>query len=109
MPMNAGAAPRKSETHPEARREVLFFAAADSHWSTCPDREAYKSKTPLVRAYFSSDFVPETKRWHWTLLANDRSHSKEIARSVISYPTQHDANFAAKAVRQQIKNAEVET
>jgi hypothetical protein len=41
MPMNAGAVARKTETDPETRRPVGFYAAADSHWSTCPDANQF--------------------------------------------------------------------
>ena len=41
MPMNAGSVPRKSETHPETRRVVAFFASSESHWSTCPDAQNF--------------------------------------------------------------------
>jgi len=43
MPMNAGAVPRKSETHPETGRVVVFFAADDTHWTTCPQRDLFRS------------------------------------------------------------------
>jgi hypothetical protein len=44
MPMNAGAVPRKSETHEETRRVVAFFAADDSHFTTCPDRAQFSHR-----------------------------------------------------------------
>lgn len=36
MPMNAGAVPRKSEHEPETHRLIVFFAAEDAHWNSCP-------------------------------------------------------------------------
>lgn len=65
-----------------------------------------KPTTPSIRAYFTATYDRESHRWHWSILVNDRQHSKEIARSIPSYPTEHDANVAAKAVKQQLKNAE---
>lgn len=44
MPMNAGAVPRKSESHPETRRVVAFYSASDSHWSSCPDAAKFSSR-----------------------------------------------------------------
>ncbi len=41
MPMDTGAVPRKSENHPETKRVIAFFAAADSHWATCSAREQF--------------------------------------------------------------------
>jgi hypothetical protein len=108
MPMNAGAVAVRRETDRHSDRDFAFFSSADSHWNTCPDIASFKKKATLVRAYFSADYVPATNRWHWIILVNDRSHSKEIARSVPSYPTEHDANVAAKDVQLQLKNATVE-
>jgi hypothetical protein len=44
MPMNSGAVPRKSETDPSTRRVVGYFAAADSHFVTCPDRARFSHR-----------------------------------------------------------------
>jgi hypothetical protein len=44
MPMNAGAVPRKSETDPESRRVVAFYASEDSHFATCPERSQFSHK-----------------------------------------------------------------
>ena len=44
MPMNAGAVPRKSENHPETGRVIGFFAASDSHFTTCPEAAAFSRK-----------------------------------------------------------------
>jgi hypothetical protein len=41
MPMNAGAVPRKSEHDPETHRLIVFFAADDAHWSTCPEAKRF--------------------------------------------------------------------
>ena len=37
MPMNAGAVPRKSDNDPDTGRVIVFFAADDAHWNSCPD------------------------------------------------------------------------
>lgn len=42
MPMNASAVPRRSEPHPSTGRVIVFYAAADSHWATCPAREQFR-------------------------------------------------------------------
>jgi len=44
MPMNAGAVPRKSESDPHTRRVIAFYAAADSHWATCPAADDFGRK-----------------------------------------------------------------
>lgn len=41
MPMNSGAIPRRSETNGSTPGVVGFFAASDSHWSTCPARDQF--------------------------------------------------------------------
>jgi hypothetical protein len=43
MPMNPDAVPRKSEKESGSfGRVVAFYAAEDSHWNTCPEREQFK-------------------------------------------------------------------
>jgi hypothetical protein len=44
MPMNRGAVPRKSENDPDTRRVIAFYAAADSHWTTCAARDQFKGR-----------------------------------------------------------------
>lgn len=44
MPMNAGAVPRKSDVDPLTHRVVLFFAADDSHFTTCPEAAKFSAK-----------------------------------------------------------------
>jgi hypothetical protein len=45
MPMNAGAVPRKSDTHLDSRRVIGFYAASDAHWTTCPDAAQFGRKS----------------------------------------------------------------
>ena len=45
MPMNAGAVARKSEHEPDTRRLVLFFAADDAHWNTCPSAGEFNRRS----------------------------------------------------------------
>ena len=99
MPMNGGAKPMDAIDGPP--REGVF-ASADSHWATCPKREQFKKSAPPHRAYFGSDFDPVTSRWSWTITEHTNNHAKEVGRSVITYPTQHDANVAAKALLKQL-------
>jgi hypothetical protein len=42
MPMNAGAVPVRSEREQTTDRVIAYFAADDSHWVTCPSREAFR-------------------------------------------------------------------
>lgn len=44
MPMNANALPRTVDTDPVTRGLIGSYAAADSHWSSCPDAAAFKRK-----------------------------------------------------------------
>lgn len=44
MPMNANAVPRKSELDPATHRVIVFFAADDSHFTTCPEAAKYSGK-----------------------------------------------------------------
>jgi hypothetical protein len=41
MPMNAGAVPRKSTNDAATGRVIVFFAAEDAHWNTCPDASKF--------------------------------------------------------------------
>jgi hypothetical protein len=41
MPMDAGAVPRRSETDQATGRVIVFMAASDSHWNSCPDRPEF--------------------------------------------------------------------
>ena len=45
MPMNAGALPRKSEKDPVTGHVIAYYAAADSHWNTCPDRDQFSRRS----------------------------------------------------------------
>lgn len=42
MPMNAGAVPLKSESDEGTGRVIAYFAAEDSHWNTCPERQQFR-------------------------------------------------------------------
>lgn len=44
MPMNAGSVPRKSENEPDTRRVIVFFAASDAHWNTCPSASEFNRR-----------------------------------------------------------------
>lgn len=45
MPINAGAVPRRTEREGEGkRRTILFLAAADAHWATCPKRAQFSKR-----------------------------------------------------------------
>lgn len=44
MPMNADAVPRKSYRDAATHRVVVYFAASDSHFATCPDVATYSRK-----------------------------------------------------------------
>lgn len=44
MPMNAGAVPRRSENDPETMRVVGFYAAADSHFTSCPQSAQFSRR-----------------------------------------------------------------
>jgi hypothetical protein len=44
MPMNAAAQSKKSELDPVRRRVVLFFAASDAHWATCPEKAQFSRR-----------------------------------------------------------------
>jgi hypothetical protein len=44
MPMNRGAVPRKSDKDPSTWRVIAFFAAADSHFATCPQRSKFSKR-----------------------------------------------------------------
>lgn len=63
--------------------------------------------SPFPRAFFTSQYDRTTHRWHWTIIANTRTHSREIARSIDTFPTEHDANVAAKDVTRQLRNAAI--
>jgi hypothetical protein len=47
MPMNAGAAPRTSETDASGR-VIGHYAAEDTHWATCPERARFSRKAARV-------------------------------------------------------------
>lgn len=64
------------------------------------------SKVP-VRAYVKPDFNPAVNRWHWQIIANDNHHSVIVAQSVSTFPTEHDANAAGKALMGQLLAGEL--
>lgn len=57
------------------------------------------------RAYFQYVYDREIGRWRWTIIVNTANHQKEVARSIPTYPTEHDANRATKDVQRQLQPA----
>lgn len=57
---------------------------------------------PRARAYTQPQFISNQGRWVWTIVVNDKHQSIHVATSVQTFPTEHDANTAAKAVLRQL-------
>lgn len=58
------------------------------------------SKAP-VAAFFSSTTVGQSDgRWRWTIVVQ----GSVMAFSTSTYPTEHDANDAARAISRQLEN-----
>lgn len=58
---------------------------------------ALQSKTS-PRAFFLSAYEPDLHRWCWTIV----ERGVEVARSVATFPTQHDANNAARTLAKHL-------
>jgi len=61
-----------------------------------------KQRTPRARAYIQADYDSEKGRFHWIIIVNDQHQSVQVARSIQTFPTEHDANVAGDRVRRQI-------
>ena len=79
-----------------------------------PDARAFTTSPsplkarPTHRAYMCSDYDAAADRWHWTIRVHTSNHATEVARSIPTFPTEHDANVAGKGVLRQLRHAVID-